>query len=166
MPTVKLPTRIRYGSRAMVDLALRRSDGPVPLETLARRQGIPRRYLAKIIQDLRRSGLIRSVRGAGGGYGLGRAPADVSMLDIWEALEGEFWPTECLADPSCCEMLPDCVTRDVWARLREEFVAVLGAVTLADLARRHSRKKGRSARETARPAGGGKRPPGRRGQGG
>jgi Rrf2 family protein len=122
----------------MLDLALHNDEGPVALEVLAQEEGIPERYLAKIIQDLRRSGLIRSVRGAGGGYMLNRPPDQVSILDVWEALEGPLCPVECLADEAACKMETTCVTREVWDELREARLKVLGSRTLAALARRHS----------------------------
>jgi Rrf2 family protein len=121
----------------MLDLALHNEEGPVTLEVLAQEESIPERYLAKIIQDLRRSGLIRSVRGAGGGYMLNRPPAEISILDIWEALEGPLCPVECLDDESACGMEASCVTRQVWDELREAMMEVLGARTLAGLAKRH-----------------------------
>ncbi|MFO7957396.1 MAG: Rrf2 family transcriptional regulator [Candidatus Brocadiia bacterium] len=137
---MKLSTRVRYGCRAMVDLALHNEDGPVPLEVLAREQHMPDRYLAKIIQDLRRSGLVSSVRGAGGGYVL-KAPLDsISLLDIYEALEGPFCPVECLEDPAGCELVEECVTRDVWNEIQKSMTEVLESVTLADLVRRHNEK--------------------------
>jgi len=107
---MKLPTRVRYGCRAMVALALHEEQGPVPLEVLAQEQSIPERYLAKIVQDLRRSGLIRSVRGAHGGYRLSRSPARITLLDVWEALEGTFCPVDCLDAPRSCRRADECVS--------------------------------------------------------
>jgi Rrf2 family protein len=109
----------------------------VPLETLAGEQNMPERYLAKIIQDLRRSGLIRSVRGAHGGYLLNRAPKDIDVLDIWEALEGPLCPVECLDAPESCGTTAECVTRDVWEDLREAILGVLKSRDLATLAEQH-----------------------------
>ncbi len=141
---MRLSTRVRYGCRAMVDLALHAGDGPVALEVLARERHLPDRYLAKIIQDLRRSGLVSSVRGAGGGYVL-RAPLDsISLLDVYEALEGPFCPVECLDDPDGCEIVEECVTREVWDEVQKSLNAVLKSVTLADLVRRHNEKAGKS----------------------
>jgi Rrf2 family protein len=132
---MKLPTRVRYGCRAMVALALHEEEGPVPLESLADEQGIPERYLAKIVQDLRRSGLIRSVRGAHGGYRLSRPPARISLLDVWEALEGNLCPVDCLDAPRSCERADECVTRNVWNELRAAMAGVMSAKTLDELAR-------------------------------
>lgn len=126
----------------MVDLALHQNDGPVSLEVLAHEQHIPERYLGKIIQDLRRSGIIRSVRGAHGGYMLSRPPAEVTLLDVWEALEGPVSPLECLDAPESCEMEAECVTRDVWNRVRDALTKVLASENLARLVRRYRRKIG------------------------
>ncbi|KPK64404.1 MAG: hypothetical protein AMK73_04625 [Planctomycetes bacterium SM23_32] len=139
---MKFSTRVRYGSRAMVDLALHRSDGPVSLQVLADEQQIPERYLAKIIQDLRRSGLIRSVRGAHGGYALNRRPEETTLLDVWEALEGPLCPVECLEADSGCAMQAECVTRDVWDRIALAMAQVLKSASLAGLVRRHRQKVG------------------------
>ncbi|MGD2174572.1 MAG: Rrf2 family transcriptional regulator [Candidatus Brocadiaceae bacterium] len=137
---MKLSTRVRYGSRAILDLALHGNEGPVPLEVLAREQQIPERYLSKIIQDLRRSGLIQSVRGAGGGYLLNHPASEITMLDIWDALEGPFCPVECLAESASCAMEDECVTRDVWAELQEEINKLLCSVTLRELVSRYREK--------------------------
>jgi len=142
---MKLSTRVRYGCRAMVDLAMHDKDGPVSLQLLAQEQRIPERYLAKIVQDLRRNGLIRSVRGAHGGYLLSRPPAQVNLLDIWQALEGPFCPVECLEMPTSCGMAGECVTRDVWDKIRTALTQVLAAEDLATLVRRYRGKMARTA---------------------
>ena len=151
---MKLPTRVRYGCRAMVALALHEEQGPVPLEVLAQEQSIPERYLAKIVQDLRRSGLIRSVRGAHGGYRLSRSPARITLLDVWEALEGTFCPVDCVDAPRTCRRADECVTRGVWEELRDAVTGVMQARTLAGLARRHKQQTARRAAAEHRPAGG------------
>jgi len=135
---MKLSTRFRYGCRAMVDLAMHDDREAIALEVLATEQRIPERYLAKIIQDLRRSGLIRSVRGAHGGYVLSRPASDITLLDVWEALEGPVSPVDCLERPGECLMADECVTREVWEKLRQAMQDVLSAETLAGLVRRHA----------------------------
>ncbi len=136
---MRLSTRVRYACRAMVDLAIYHDEGPVTLEKLAEDTAIPPKYLAKIIQELRRSGLICSVRGAHGGY-LMAGPADrVRLLDIWEALEGPVCPVECLEHPEGCDRVTECVTRDVWSDLRDAVTQVLASTTVAELARHSSR---------------------------
>ncbi len=142
---MKLSSRVRYGCRALVYLAVHQDEGPVALETLAQDTSIPEMYLAKIIQDLRRSGLIRSVRGAHGGYLLDGHPAEVTVLDIWEALEGPLCPVDCLENPQGCELLDECVTREVWSRVRDAVSKVLQSETLEALAGKYEAKVGRHA---------------------
>ena len=153
---MKLSTRVRYGCRAMIDLALHAGQEPVALEVLAREQRIPERYLAKIVQDLRRSGLIRSVRGAHGGYRLSRPATQITLLEVWEALEGAFCPVDCVDAPASCRKARQCITREVWEELRDVVTKTMQAKTLAGLARRHREKAKRRARlERERPGGDG-----------
>jgi Rrf2 family protein len=110
------------------------------MSVMAEEQGIPERYLGKIAQELRRHGLVQSVRGAGGGYRLSRDPAEVTLLDVWQALEGPIDPVECIQNPDGCPRTTDCVTRDVWARLGERMAGVLRDVTLQDLVEQRALK--------------------------
>lgn len=142
---MKLSSRVRYGCRALVDLAVHHEEGPVALEVLAEETSIPEKYLAKIIQDLRRSGLIRSVRGPHGGYLLSGPPSEVTVLDVWEALEGPLCPVDCLENPAQCELLDECVTREVWSQVRDAVSGVLKSVTLEALAEKYEAKVGRHA---------------------
>lgn len=135
-------TRSHYGTMAMLELALRAGDGPVHLETLAEEQNIPVRYLAKIAQDLRRARLIRSVRGARGGYLLSREPGEIEVVEIVRCLEGSVAPVECVEDPGTCGNSSLCVTREVWMDVNDAILKVLGAVTLQDLVERCHAKAG------------------------
>lgn len=125
----------------MVELAAHNDEGPVSLESMATEQNIPERYLAKITQDLRRSGLIRSQRGAHGGYVLNGEPKDITLLDIWVALEGPLCPVDCLDEEDPCEMEAECVTREIWGQFRDAVEEVLGKANLADLAAKYNRRK-------------------------
>jgi len=129
----------------MLELAVRSGEGPVQLETLAQVQKMPERYLAKIVQDLRRSGLIRSVRGAHGGYMLAREPSAIEVVEIVRCLDGSVAPTECVDDPEVCINSPKCVAREVWARVNDAIVNVLESVTLQDLVNRRLQKLGSQA---------------------
>ena len=136
-------TRSHYGTMAMLELALRSGDGPVHLETLAEEDNIPVRYLAKIAQDLRRAGLIRSVRGARGGYLLSREPGEIQVVEIVRCLDGSVAPAECVEDPGTCGNSSLCVTRQVWMDVNNAILKVLGAVTLQDLVNRCHTKSGK-----------------------
>ena len=129
----------------MLELALRAGEGPVHLETLAEVQGIPERYLAKIVQELRRGGLIRSVRGAGGGYMLAKEPAEIEIAEIVRCLDGSMAPTECVENPELCENAAQCVAREVWSEVNDAIVEVLESVTLRELVDRCEARQGASA---------------------
>ena len=142
---MNLSTRSRYGARALVELAAHSGDGPVHLEALAGSQDIPLRYLAAIVRDLKRAGLVRSVRGAHGGYLMGRKPAEVRLLDVVRCLEGSLATVPCVNDPGFCDRRDQCVTREVWAKVDDAIAEVLGSVTLQDLVDRRAEMKSPSA---------------------
>jgi Rrf2 family protein len=128
----------------MLELALREGEGPVQLERLSSEQDIPERYLSKLFQDLRRAGLIRSVRGAHGGYLLGRGPDEIRLMEIVRCLDGSVAPTECVEHPGRCDNATECVAREVWAEVNQAIVDVLGNMTLLDMAERCREKQGRA----------------------
>ena len=134
---VRVTTRGQYGVKAMFELALRSAEHPVPLREIAERQGLPEHYLEQLIGPLRKAGLVRSVRGAQGGYMLGRDPAEITIGDILRVLEGPIAPTECAVDdPAATAYCPDgedCVIRGVWLRIRDAINEVVDSITLAEL---------------------------------
>jgi len=130
---VRVTTRGRYAVMAMFDLAVRRSPEPVPLKQIAEHQGLSERYLEQLMAPLRRAGLVRSVRGAQGGYTLGRLPGAISVGDILRVVEGPISPVACVANPLACARTDGCVTRGIWSRLRDRMVELLDSITLADL---------------------------------
>lgn len=133
--TMKLSTKGRYGVRAMFDLAMRHGSGPVSLRSIAERQGLSEHYLEQLIGTLRKAGLVKSVRGAYGGYVLTREPKEVTIGDIIRALEGPIAPAECVSEDSefHCEYTEDCVTRMIWERLKNRIDEVLDEMNLDDL---------------------------------
>jgi Rrf2 family protein len=132
---LKLSTKSRYGLRAVYDLAQRYGKGPVPLKEVAERQGLSEQYLEQLFLNLRRYGLVRSVRGSRGGYALGRPPGEITVGDVVRALEGPIAPVDCVSEeqPEDCQRADYCVARLVWARLRDAIAAVLDSVTLEDM---------------------------------
>ncbi len=135
---MKLSTRTRYGLRALVDLASRHQKGPVMLRIIAESQGLSKKYLDNIFTALRLAGLVRTVRGARGGYLLARDPADISVAEVVEALEGDLNPVDCVEYPQACDRSLECVTRELWTELRHAMVQVLESKTLADLVARRA----------------------------
>jgi Rrf2 family iron-sulfur cluster assembly transcriptional regulator len=129
----KISTKGRYGLRALVDLAANSAGRPVLLADIATRQGVSKRYLERLFTRLRRGGLIRSVRGAAGGYLLARDPHEISLAEVVELLEGPIRHADCDGRQPGCRRREKCVTYDLWRDLAETIRAKLAAVTLEDL---------------------------------
>lgn len=140
---MRLSTRGHYGLKAMFDLALNFGEDPIPLKSVARRQGISDNYLEQLISVLRRSGLVKSVRGAQGGYMLARPPAEINVGEIIRALEGPIAPVNCVSEvePTECDQSDYCITRTVWARVRDSIAEVLDSISLADMCRDAQKNK-------------------------
>lgn len=133
---MKFSTRARYGLRAMVDLAQNYNPHePIPIARVAERQGISEGYLEQLMTFLRKGGLVRSVRGAQGGYLLTREPAQITAGEVVRCLEGPVTPTGCVSenDPDTCVRAETCATRVMWEKIRESITGVLDNTTLADL---------------------------------
>lgn len=116
---MKLSTKCRYGARALVEIAKRYGQGPIKRKEIVEIQDIADSYLENILVALRNAGLIRTIRGAKGGYSLSKAPEEISFLDIVEAIQGSISPIDCLDDESLCQNnnSKNCVTRPVWMDL-------------------------------------------------
>ncbi len=138
---MKLSTKGRYGTRAMVDLGLHQDAGPVNLRQIAGRQGVSRRYLEQIMVRLTSHGLVRPVRGRGGGFALSRPPSQIPLADIVEALEGPINVVDCVSDPGSCDRASSCATRDVWAEVANAIAQHLGGITLEDLCQGQRKKQ-------------------------
>jgi Rrf2 family protein len=133
---VKFSTRARYGMRAMLDLAENGEGKLVLLKDIAERQEISKRYLEHMMTLLRNRGLVVAERGASGGYKLARAPGDIGLDEIFEALEGEMAPVDCVRDSAVCDRAEDCAARDLWCEVAAAMKGVLKSQTLADLKKR------------------------------
>jgi len=138
---VKLSTRGRYGTRALLDLAIHREKAPVPLREIARRQGISLHYLEHLIAPLVSAGIIRSTRGARGGVQLVRPPQEIKLSEVVQLLEGLTIPVECLNNPESCPRCDLCATRDIWAEMKRAMDEVLESTTLQDLVDRQKEKE-------------------------
>lgn len=137
---MKLSTRTRYGTRALLELALRNGEGPVFLKDIARQQQISLAYLEQLIAPLIAGGLIRSTKGPKGGVSLARSPEEIKLSEVTRLLEGSVAPVECVNHPEVCSRSEFCVTRDVWSQLKEVIEGVLESTTLQDLVEKHRRK--------------------------
>jgi len=139
---MKLSTKGRYGTRAMIDIALYRESGSTLLKDIAARQGISLKYLDHILSSLRKAGLIKNVRGKGGGYSLTRPASKITLCDIIEAVEGSLSPVECVDNPDYCKKISTCSAHDVWVQVRESIEDVLRNTSLQSLTESHEKKAG------------------------
>jgi Rrf2 family protein len=125
----------------MLDLACCYGNGPVLLKDIAGRQEISLKYLDRILSSLKAAGLVKTLRGAKGGYALNHAPSKITIKQITEALEGPLVLVECIDNINFCHRMNSCVTHDVWCELSKVMEAVLKTTTLEDLVIRYKEKK-------------------------
>ena len=140
---MRVPMKVDYGVRALVELALQPPGQPVPTAVIAARQGIPEPYLDQLLTLMGKLGYVRSRRGPHGGHVLAKSPSDVSLGMVMASLEGSAPPLDCLEDPDECVMSPTCAQRDVWRGVEEAVQTVLNATTVADLVDRQRAMSGR-----------------------
>jgi Rrf2 family protein len=137
---MKLSTRGRYGVRLMLELALHYGEGPVLLKDIAERQGISEKYLWQLINPLKTTGLVNSLRGSRGGYVLGKAPEAISLKEILRILEGSLCLVDCVDDPSLCERSPFCISREIWGEASRGMQQTLAETTLATMVAKQKAK--------------------------
>jgi len=137
---MQFSTKMRYGARALVELATAWPDRTISVREMARGQRISHKYLGQIMSALKAAGLIKAVRGVHGGYELARPPADITLGQVFQILEGSAAPVECVDKPGACQLEPLCPTRDSWAEIKSAIEGVLDATTLQDLVRRKKSK--------------------------
>jgi Rrf2 family protein len=142
---MKLSTKGRYATRAILDLAINQGEGPILLKDIAQRQQISLSYLEHLVTPLIAGGLIRSTRGAKGGVSLAKPPEEIKLSEVIQLLEGSLAPVECVNNPELCPRSELCVTRDVWTELKNAMTGVLESTTLQDLIERR-KEKGKSAK--------------------
>ncbi len=133
---MKITTKGRYGLRIMTDLALYGHECCVSIKDIAEREHLSEKYLEQIINLLSKGNLVKSVRGAKGGYHLTKPPEEITVEDILTATEGSLAPVECAADNDCCENYCDCVTSFIWTQIYDAVIGVVRNITLNDLAKR------------------------------
>ncbi len=129
---MKLSTRGKYGLYAMFYLAQHQGEGPQSLQSIAA-TGVPRQYLEQLLGNLRRAGLVTTVRGAQGGYQISKAPQEISLLAIMDAMEGPIELSECMVDESHCSRACACPVRNVWQQLTNSFNRELAGITLGSM---------------------------------
>lgn len=154
---MKLSTKGRYAVTAMLDLALHEKKHPVTLADISQCQEISLSYLEQLFSKLRKSGLVKGVRGPGGGYHLARSAEEITIADVVSAVDEKVDVTRCHGNENCQDG-ERCLTHDLWQELSKRIYEFLNTITLADLVSRgsvveisqrqdeiHQRNGGRSA---------------------
>ena len=142
---MKISTKIRYGARAMLELAYHYGEGPIELKEIAKKENISLKYLEQVINPLRAAGLLKSIRGSKGGYSLAKPPSEICLYDVVETLEGPLNLLECLRDSKVCQKVPSCVTRDIWREVSEAISKIFYSITLEDMVNRKRDKEERNS---------------------
>lgn len=134
---MKISVRSRYGIKAMVDLAINGTTGPVPLKQIAERQGISERYLERVFSLLKKSGLVDSIKGPQGGYELSFEPKKITMKKLLETLEGNLSFSEAQDNE---DILDECIIELLWTKVDESIIQVIQELTLLDLVEDYKKK--------------------------
>ena len=138
---MRLTTKGRFAVTAMMDVAMHGGSGPVTLAAVSSRQRISLSYLEQLFGKLRRSGLVESVRGPGGGYNLAKPQDNLSVADIILAVDEPIDATQCGGKENCRDERR-CMTHDLWSSLNTKILEYLSGVSLAELvASQQERKK-------------------------
>lgn len=130
---MKLSTKGRYGLRAMVDLAIHSVDGHVALNSIAERQEISENYLEQVFSVLRKGGLVKSVKGAQGGYTLGDKSSNLTVGNILRVLEGDLSIIDKKGELDKKNTVEYCIRTNVWDKLNDSVNSVVDSITLEDL---------------------------------
>jgi Rrf2 family transcriptional regulator, iron-sulfur cluster assembly transcription factor len=126
---MRITTKGRYALRAITNLAMKGTDRPVPIKTLAAEEGISPEFLEQIFFKLKKSGIISSVRGPGGGFVLEQAPEDVSVKDIFDAVGEGLEITPCVGDEEC-DRKDTCLVHGVWKEASDHIVGYFEGLSL------------------------------------
>lgn len=135
MKMLNISTKGRYGLRAVLDMAINQKEDPIALSSIAERQGLSEGYLEQLMIPLKKAGLVKSIRGAQGGYLLVKDLKNIKVGEVIRALEGPIAPVACVSEnyPEDCGRVEFCATRMVWAKVRDSVAEVLDSYTLDDL---------------------------------
>jgi len=140
---IRLSTKGRYGTRLMLNLAHHYDNGhrTVILRDVSEDEEISIRYLEQIIIPLKINRLVKSIRGAGGGYTLSKDPSEIMLSEILHALEGSCCLVECIEDTDFCDRIETCPTFDIWKGASELLKGYFGSISLRNLVEMDGKKK-------------------------
>ena len=133
---MKVPMKVDYGVRALVELALRYGSGQVQTAEIALKRGIPEAYLDQLMTNLNKVGFVNSRRGPQGGHVLAMEPSKINLSMITNALDGNTSPLECFIHPDECMFSDNCAQQEIWKSVEDAVHNLLTNITLADLLQR------------------------------
>ena len=142
---MRIPMKVDYGVRALVELALHHGDGPVQTADIAHNQGIPEAYLDQLMTTLHKFGFVSSRRGPQGGHRLAMDPQEINLHMVMRTLDGSLSPLDCLINPTDCVFSESCAQQEVWKSVEVAVEEVLLNINLADLAMRQRHLAGQAA---------------------
>ena len=142
---MKIPMKVDYGVRALVELALHHGESHIQTSVIAYKQEIPEAYLDQLMTSLNKFGFVASRRGPQGGHALAMDPKDIDLNMVMQSLDSSNSPLDCLINPHDCALSHSCAQQEVWKTVESAIRDVLTNITVADLAERQSSLAGQSA---------------------
>ena len=133
---MKIPMKVDYGVRALVELARHYGEGHIQTSDIASRQGIPEPYLEQLMTTLQKFGFVQSRRGPQGGHSLAIDPESLDLGMVMNTLEGNVSPLDCFVDPTDCMFSDSCAQQEIWKSVEDSIQTVLRNTTLAHLVQR------------------------------
>ena len=140
---MRFSVKAEYGVKAILELAAQAERRPLQVRSIAKKQGLPVRFLEHVMNALKKAGLVESIRGAQGGYLLNRSPKEISLGDVLKAIDGPITAKSCISDRKLqtCEEGGICIVQDVWEEVRHSFTNILNSITLQDMCERKRQKE-------------------------
>ena len=130
---MKISTKGRYGLRILIDLATHDPQKPRAIHDIAQSQQISEKYISRLVIDLRRARMIRSVRGFNGGFHLARSPKEITLLEVLEVMDGPLAIVGCVDKPEKCPRSGTCGVQGIWSGLNEQIRSLMRGITLEDI---------------------------------
>ena len=130
---MKISTKGRYGLRILIDLAMHDTGKPRLIRDIAQTQQISEKYISRLVIALRRAHLIRSIRGVNGGFHLAKNPAEITLLEVLEVMEGPISVVECVNSKHSCARNSKCGARTIWQKLNENIRVMMAGGTLEEI---------------------------------
>ncbi len=147
---MKVSTKLKYGLKLLIYLGANQ-EGNITLKEVAEKENISVKYLEQIVTILRPLQILNSTRGNNGGYALSKHPKEISLFDIFNTLEGNFFEMNCVELPGSCTSSGICPTRDLWVDMRQLYVGYLKEKTIQDLVKKYKGRKQNEYSNLSRP---------------